>query len=134
VLLATKDRVPLPVVVRNLLGLKGAGRLVADLVEDGRALLLKEDGFRGTQNALSEAAGGNSAIALAALDRFQMVPVTAEGRLVLSVALRAHLDALTNPVIRLVVSDGRLTLWSERQWRLGRADRMKLTAVILEGG
>lgn len=117
--------------VRNLLGLKGGGRLVADLVEDGRARMMQEVEFDGFRDALSEAAIADPEVALATLDRFQLVPVTAEARLVLSVALRAHLDALVDPVIRLVVADGRLTLWSERQWRYGREDRMKLIEGVV---
>ncbi|MDH7972519.1 hypothetical protein QH494_10025 [Sphingomonas sp. AR_OL41] len=133
-LLATKDRVPLPVVVRNMLGLKGVVRLVADLVEDGRASLTTEREFEAARDALSLAAEKNPAVALAALDRFQVVPVTAEGRLVLSVALRAHLDALDHQVVRLVVENGRLSLWSERAWRSSRTGRMELIARTLDGG
>lgn len=131
VILATKDRVPLPAAVRNLLHVSCPGRLVADLAQEGRASLRSERDFETELENLSRAVNDNPQLALAALDRFQFVPVTAEARLVLSVGLRAHLDAIEHPVIRLVVADGQLTLWSELVWRSTRVARMELAERFL---
>ena len=126
VVLATKDRVSLPVAVRNLLDLECPGRLIADMAEPGVARLLTEADFASVHDALVAAAQKDSSLALAALDRFQAVPVTAECRLVLSVALRSHLDAIREPLVRLVVEGRCLALWSEAAWQSGRADRLSL--------
>jgi len=126
VILATKDRVSLPVAVRNLVDVQCPGRLIADMSKPGVAHLVTEAEFAETHDTLAAAARENASVALAALDRFQAVPVTAEYRLVLSVALRSHLDAIQVPIVRLVVEDKRLVLWSEAAWQSGRADRLSL--------
>ena len=133
VLLATKDRASLPVAVRNLLKLQCPGRLVADMESEGRATLISEDEFATIHDVLANTAENNAQVAIAALDRFQTVPVTAEGRLVLSLALRVHLNAVHESIVRLVVEDGRLTLWSEESWRLERRNRMAQTRAVLSG-
>lgn len=115
-----------------MLDLEVPGRLVADLIDDGYATLFNEAEFEATRERLSRAAATNAQVALATLDRFQLVPVTGEARLVLSLALRAHLHAIDNSVVRLVVQERRLTLWSERAWRARRASRLALISDLVE--
>lgn len=128
VLLATKDRVPLPVSVRKMIKIACPGRLVADMATDGSAALLTEAEFAPMRERMMSQIGEQPKAALAALDRYQAVPVTAECRLVLSTALRSHLEALDSAIIRLVVEDGRLTLWSEKAWKCGRPARLAMIA------
>jgi len=129
--LATKDRVHLPVSVRNLLPFKGPGRLVADLFHDGMAELRSLADAQADIDRLTTAAGMDDALALAAMDRFQLVPVTAEGRMSLSVTIQLHLEAIETSVVRLLIESERLSLISERRWREQRAARMDLTQRAL---
>ena len=111
--------------------LKYPSHLVADLVHDGRADILSETEFTAVQMKLVGPYAKDAQAALAIMDRFQLIPVTAEKRMTLSVALRTHLDAIDSQCVRLVVMDGRLSLWSERVWRQNRSSRMEVTAQLL---
>ncbi|MGZ3369215.1 MAG: hypothetical protein ACXU8X_09865 [Caulobacteraceae bacterium] len=75
-----------------------------------------------------------SQLVLAAMERFARLTLDADGRSVLPTVLLAHLDALVEPVIRIVVRDNRLWLWRETEWRRGQAQRsealLKAISVI----
>ncbi|KIU26008.1 hypothetical protein SR41_16660 [Sphingomonas melonis] len=118
----SKDRATMPAAARNLLGLRGGEKWLADLAQPGVASL------RGLADAegLAAALGGSDIdpdLAIAAMDRFQVVSMSAEGRLSLSPSLLSHLDALVSGAVRLVVRQGSLTLLSERRWTAQREAR-----------
>jgi hypothetical protein len=107
------------------------GRLVGDLAHEGRVAVRDEVWFGSVKEALSSAANTDAEAAIAIMDRFQLMPVMADGRLVLSPAVQAHVAASDGGFVRLVVADGSLTLWSERRWQAERADRMALADRLL---
>ena len=132
--LTSKDRVPLPVAVRNMLKMKVPGRLVGDLAQEGLVAVRGEAWLERVGGALSKAAETDADAAIAIMDRFQLMPVSPDGRLGLSPAVQAHVGAKDGGVVRLVVSDGDLTLWSERRWQAERGGRMALAGRLLADG
>lgn len=63
-------------------------------------------------------------LALAAMDRYMRLSVESPARIVLPLDLRHNLGCLREPVVRVVVLDGTLALWSEARWCANRARRL----------
>jgi DNA-binding transcriptional regulator/RsmH inhibitor MraZ len=67
-------------------------------------------------------------LALAAMDRYVRLTMDGTGRAVLPGSLVAHLDAAETEIVRMVMRDGRLWLWSEKYWQAQRGQRIALLA------
>lgn len=133
-----RARVSLPIEVRRRLEIKGARRWLADMAASGRANLVAWE-HEGKEviakvQATLLAANATPELALAAMDRFQVVTMVEEGRLTLPTGLLAHLDAAATGVIRMVADRSTLVLWSEAAWREGRPERLALLDEALRRG
>jgi DNA-binding transcriptional regulator/RsmH inhibitor MraZ len=63
-------------------------------------------------------------LAIAAMDRYARLTMDGTSRAVLPAPLVAHLDAAESDILRVVMRDGRLWLWSERYWQAQRGQRV----------
>lgn len=133
--ISSKGRLSLPVAVRKRLawfpGAAGEG-LLGILEPGGRAELAgwAERG-RGAMDEVArrfEAAPpeGRGEIAIAAMDRYMRISVEAPARVALPTNLEAHVDPQGRGLVRLVVGDNRLWLWSEAEWGARRGERVEL--------
>lgn len=139
-MLSSKDRMSIPLAPRRRLAWLGNGslRVLAVLEANGSAEIMPWEGI-GTdriahlERALNRLAEPDrSEVALAAMDRYLQLHLDEAGRTVLPTTLLSHLDAVGTSTVRLVVSNGRLWLWSEQRWRLAQLDRYLLLARSLE--
>lgn len=64
-------------------------------------------------------------IAIVAMDRYLRLTLESDGRMSLPMNLCHHLDAVPLDVVRLLVTGGRLQLWSERVWQDQRGERIQ---------
>jgi DNA-binding transcriptional regulator/RsmH inhibitor MraZ len=70
------------------------------------------------------------AVAIAAMDRLLKLTFDPDGRTVLPFSLTCHLHAAgPDAAVRIVTVDGRLWMWSEREWQSRRGER----AALLKG-
>lgn len=122
----------MPVAARNLLGVRGSEKWLADMGEPGVASLRRLEDANALTSLLCEPSIDPD-LAIAAMDRFQVVPMSAEGRLSLSPSLLSHLDALESGAVRLVVQPGALLLRSERRWLEQRRARVKALDAVIGG-
>ena len=128
----SKDRIGLPVRIRQSLAwLKAPERDVLGVVEaDGSVELLPwaqhgDAALDDVRRALKAAKPAiRDLVALAAMDRYVRLSLDAESRLVLPSPLIAHLGGEGTAMVRVVMRDGRLWLWSEPRWLSERADRI----------
>ena len=136
--LGTKGRLSIPAAARRRVGwLSHAAEegLLATLEVDGSASLEPwkggGTGALGRVTALLEATGPGERgwLALAAKDRYMHVSLEDNGRLAIPANLVAHLDPGGSGLVRVVVYDGYLKLWSEECWRAGRADRSGILGI-----
>ncbi|MDX8449627.1 hypothetical protein [Mesorhizobium captivum] len=65
-------------------------------------------------------------LAIAAMDRYLRLSIDGTGRAVIPAALVSHLEADDCELIRVVLRNGKLWLWSERFWQAQRRKRMQL--------
>jgi DNA-binding transcriptional regulator/RsmH inhibitor MraZ len=137
VALTSKDRVGLPVVVRDklawltdakgFLGIVDVERFAelrawepdgADMIEELKKTLAKTDEPR------------RGELLIAAMDRFLRLTLDGTGRAVLPPPLVTHLEANETQSVRIVMRDDRLWLWSERHWQAQRAGRLALFSEL----
>ena len=129
--LTSKDRLQLPSSARKRVAwLKGGANQQALVEIQGDAVELRPWSEAGAELVarLEEIAQSLSAerlqeLVIAAMDRYARLSVGADGRMVLPAHLAHHLDATAGEVVRIVVSDGRIWLWSEASWRKDRQSR-----------
>jgi DNA-binding transcriptional regulator/RsmH inhibitor MraZ len=72
-----------------------------------------------------------SQLVLAAMDRFLQLSLEQGCRVHLPANLRAHLDPDAQGLVRVIVRDDRLWLWSECGWQQSRADRLRAIDAVL---
>lgn len=132
VTLASKDRVVLPVNVRSQLKWFNApSPSVLAVVEPENVVELcgwdaaGREAMDAIQQMLSKASEAERGeLAVAAMDRYLRLSFDAAGRAVLPTCLVAHLEAGKTGMIRVVLHDQRLWLWSERKWCDKRSARI----------
>lgn len=134
VVLTSKSRVVIPINIRNqltwlakqqegILAVVGAEKFAELLPWEPNGVTAMADVDRMLQ-AAEESERGE--LALAAMDRFVRLTMDGTGRAVLPGSLVAHLDAAETDVVRVVMRDGRLWLWSEKWWQTQRGQRIAL--------
>lgn len=64
-------------------------------------------------------------LAIVAMDRYVKVTLDPDGRITMPANLAHHIDAVGKDAVRVIVSDGRLRLWSEIAWQLNRSSRLR---------
>lgn len=122
-----------PMTVRSSLSWFGASSgILATLGTDPLAELLawEPDGalqMERLKRMLSGTAEPNQGeLAIAAMDRYLRLSIDGTGRAVIPAALVSHLEADDCELIRVVLRNGKLWLWSERFWQAQRRKRMQL--------
>lgn len=73
-----------------------------------------------------------SQLVLAAMDRFLQLSLEQGCRVHLPANLRAHLDPAEKGLVRVIVRDDRLWLWSECGWQQSRADRLRAIDAVIK--
>jgi DNA-binding transcriptional regulator/RsmH inhibitor MraZ len=124
VALASKDRVVLPINVRSQLKWLSAPNSNALAVVEAESVVelrswdsAGREAMDAIQRILGEASEAERGeLAIAAMDRYSRLSFDSAGRAVLPTCLVAHLEAAKTGMIRVVLRDQRLWLWSERKW------------------
>lgn len=131
--LTSKDRMVFPVAVRSSLRwLSATTGILVTLGTDPLAELLawEPDGAaqmeRLKQMLIDTAEPNRGELAIAAMDRYLRLTIDGTGRAVIPAVLVSHLEADDNDLIRVVLRNGRLWLWSERFWQAERTKRLQL--------
>lgn len=132
--LASKARIVVPVQVRGRLAWLAApaGGILAVVGPDHSVELQPWEPFgveamAAVRIALAKAdASLRGALAVAAMDRYMKLSSDGAGRATLPPPLVSMLDAETTSLVRLVMRDSRLWLWSERRWQSDRPARLSL--------
>jgi DNA-binding transcriptional regulator/RsmH inhibitor MraZ len=129
-----KRRLSLPVAARRRLSWLNPDQgsaLLADLGAAGYAELSPWEPFGAARvSEVSDLAARSGAadrrkLILGAMDRFLQVSLENGSRIHLAANLRAHLDPEGAGLVRVIVRENRLWLWSERGWQESRPNRLR---------
>lgn len=128
-----RGRLSLPAAIRSRLAWFNdiEGGLLATISPDRVELSSWSDFGQRTIEAVKERVDhlppkNRGPLAIAAMDRYMRISVEKPARVVLPLDLRHHLDCVDVAVVRTVVLDGSLTLWSEASWSRDRSKRLKV--------
>jgi len=82
--------------------------------------------MRGLKTMLaSEPEPARAELTLVAMDRYLRISLDPDGRITLPANLAHHIDAIGYNAVRVIVSCGRLQLWSEPAWQKDRSSRLR---------